>query len=170
MVQTAVNMKSISGIFDEQAAQSLLYELEGFHIQAQDVSVLMSENTGNSLIKMRSSNKAPEGASIGGLSGGVIGAIVGSLTLAGSVIAPGVGLLMAGPVVGLLAGTAAGVGAGGILGALIGLGVPEHEAKYYQDTLKDDGNMLIVVRVSDEALPQIKGLFERFHGKNIHVT
>jgi len=169
MGQVVLDFKNISAIFNDADAEAILYELERHNIPPQDISVLVSETTGNTLIKMRGTNKAPEGATIGGISGGIIGAVIGSLTLVGSVLAPGVGILVAGPLVGALAGTAAGVGAGGVLGGLIGLGIPEREAKYYEDALKQEGNMLIAARVPKEMTPEMKALFEQFDAKNLHI-
>jgi hypothetical protein len=47
-------------------------------------------------------------------------------------------------------GALAGVGGtiGGVTGALIGLGMPEYEAKRYEDTIKS-GGMLLSVHVDD---------------------
>jgi hypothetical protein len=47
-----------------------------------------------------------------------------------------------------LGGTAIGATTGGIVGGLIGLGVPEFEAKRYEDKLKS-GNYLIAVHAHD---------------------
>lgn len=80
------------------------------------------------------------------------------------------GLLAAGPLVGALAGTAAGASAGGLLGGLIGLGVPEHEAKVYEDALKQEGNMMVAVQASEEMVPELKALFERHQGKAINIS
>jgi hypothetical protein len=47
-----------------------------------------------------------------------------------------------------LGGAAVGAAVGGLTGALIGLGVPEYEAKRYESRLKE-GNVLISVRTLD---------------------
>ncbi|MBK8191133.1 MAG: hypothetical protein IPK79_11870 [Vampirovibrionales bacterium] len=168
-MQTPVKTKNIAGIFSEDVLNSLYQELQQRHVPADQISILMSENTGNK-INVKDGNKAPEGATIGGLSGAAIGAIIGGLTLVGSVLLPGVGLLAAGPLVGALAGTAAGASAGGLLGGLIGLGVPEHEAKVYEDALKQEGNMMVAVQASEEMVPELKALFERHQGKAINIS
>ena len=170
MTAVVTDYKNISAIVAEAQVDNLLNELELRNVPPAEISVLMSENTGDALLKLKGSNKAPEGATIGGISGGIIGAIVGGLTLVGSVLAPGLGLLVAGPLVGALAGTAAGVGAGGLLGGLIGMGVPEHEAKYYEDALKEEGNVLVAVRVPKEQSAEIKAIFERYHAQCLNVA
>ena len=58
---------------------------------------------------------------------------------------PGIGpLIAAGPIVAALAGAGAGSAIGGIAGALIGLGLPELEAKRYEEAIKQ-GRILVSV-------------------------
>jgi hypothetical protein len=51
----------------------------------------------------------------------------------GALAIAGVGLLIAaGPIMGALSGAAVGSATGGLASALIGLGIPEYEAKRYE--------------------------------------
>lgn len=51
-----------------------------------------------------------------------------------------------------LSGVAAGATAGGVAGALVGLGIPEYEAKAYEDRIKKGGYLVAVhVEVSKKA-------------------
>lgn len=73
---------------------------------------------------------AVEDAAVGTVIGGAIGAIVAAVAAIGtSVIIPGFGVVIAGPLAAGLAGAGAGGIAGGILGALEGAGIPENRAK-----------------------------------------
>jgi uncharacterized protein (TIGR02271 family) len=88
---------------------------------------------------------AVAGAGVGAAIGGVGGLLAG---LAGLAI-PGIGpLLAAGPIAAALGG--AGVGAvaggvtGGIIGALTDMGVPENEAKEYEEGVRRGGTLLTV--------------------------
>ncbi|HTW88152.1 MAG TPA: hypothetical protein VMD75_09105, partial [Candidatus Binataceae bacterium] len=56
--------------------------------------------------------------------------------------------IAAGPIMAALAGAAGGAAAGGLTGALIGLGIPEYEAKRYEGKVKD-GNILLSVHTED---------------------
>ncbi len=47
-----------------------------------------------------------------------------------------------------LAGAGVGAAAGGVAGALIGIGIPEYEAKRYETYVKD-GGILLSVHVDD---------------------
>jgi uncharacterized membrane protein len=49
-----------------------------------------------------------------------------------------------------LGGAAAGAALGGITGALIGMGIPEYEAKRYEGKVKE-GSLLISVHTEDRA-------------------
>ena len=79
----------------------------------------------------------------GAVAGGVVGGIAGALAAG---LIPGIGPILAG---GILAVTAAGAGlgaaGGSLIGALTGLGVPEHEAKYYEGEARS-GRTLVTVK------------------------
>lgn len=83
------------------------------------------------------------GATAGGITGGTLG-LIGSL---GVLAIPGVGpiaevgILLANTVLGGIIGAAGG----GLVGALVGWGVPEDRAKYYNDRVYDSGDYLIMV-------------------------
>lgn len=170
MTKVILEYEQITGIFKEENLNSVVLELERRNVDPSQISVLMSQTTGDQLLKINPSTKAPEGATVGGITGGLLGALIGGLTLAGTVLLPGVGLLAAGPLVGALAGTSIGVASGGLLGALIGLGLPEHEAKEIENTLKEPGTVLVMAEVPKEQVSEIKALFQRFEVKGMKVT
>jgi hypothetical protein len=94
-------------------------------------------------------NKADEGAVAGAVTGGAVGGITGLLVGLGTLAIPGVGpVLLAGAaattIATTLAGTAIGAGGASLLGALIGLGVPDKDAQIYSDLL-EQGYYLVVV-------------------------
>ena len=75
------------------------------------------------------------GALTGAATGGVIGALAGA---AASLLIPGVGPVIAagilGPLIGAAAGgAAAGAVGGGLIGGLVTTGIPEEEARYYEE-------------------------------------
>jgi len=74
--------------------------------------------------------KAPEGAATGAAAGGIIGGGLGLLIGLGALAIPGFGpFIAAGPIMAALGGSAIGGGVGLIVGSLVGLGLPEYEAK-----------------------------------------
>ena len=160
----------ISGIFSSYADFANLIEtLNTRGYKEDDLSVLMSENTHHQYFAPQENTKAPEGVTVGGLSGGVLGAILGSLTLAGTVMLPGAGLLVAGPLVGALTAGAVGAVTGGLIGALIGAGIPEHEAKFFEYALKEQGRILVVAHIPKSESLEVKSIFERSNAQHLRV-
>jgi hypothetical protein len=102
-------------------------------------------------------SKAPEGATTGPTTGGVSGGVIGLLAGIGALAIPGVGpFIAAGPIMAALSGAAVGAATGG----LIGLGIPEIEAKRYEEKLKR-GNYLIAVHADEnEDVDRAKHIFE----------
>ncbi len=174
-------IEHVSGIFDSTLQMNqALDSLDRLGL-GNDVSVLMSEETrtyyGDSWREdvrgaegFEHSTKMPEGATTGGLTGGIIGAIIGGLTLVGSVLIPGAGLLVAGPLVGALTGGAIGVATGGLLGALVGAGIPETEAKFYEESLKKQGNSLLVAHVPKNLVKEVKEIFKRCGAQSVKTV
>ena len=109
-----------------------------------DVSFLMAENVGSKDLGHRKGTKGPEGVVAGASSGVVLGGALGWLIGIGALTIPGFGaLLAAGPVVAALAGAGAAGTAGGFIGGLIGIGIPEYEAKRYQGRVRNGGNLSV---------------------------
>jgi len=76
-------------------------------------------------------DRAGEGASIGALSGAAIGGLVGLGVL--SAVVPVIGpALFAGTLGTILSNAAGGAAIAGLAGALLGWGIPEEDARYYE--------------------------------------
>ena len=94
--------------------------------------------------------KAPEGGVTGATTGGILGGSLGLLAGIGALAIPGLGpFIAAGPIMAALSGSAVGGSMGLLIGALIGSGIPEYEAKKYETGLKH-GNILISVHAENE--------------------
>src|ERR1700746_2917402 len=116
---------------------------EGF--RNTDISALFPENEGTKDFAHEKNTKAPEGAATGAASGAVVGGGLGWLAGIGALAIPGLGpFIAAGPIMAALAGVGAGGAIGGLTGALIGMGIPEYEAKRYEGRVKDGGILLSV--------------------------
>jgi hypothetical protein len=95
-------------------------------------------------------SKAAKGGVTGATTGGVLGGSVGLLAGMGALAIPGLGpFIAAGPIMAALSGSAVGGSLGLLIGALIGSGIPEYEAKKYEAGLKE-GNILISVHTDNE--------------------
>ena len=85
---------------------------------------------------------------------------------------PGLGpFIAAGPIMAALAGAGAGARGGrGGRGALIGMGIPEYEAKRYEGKVKD-GNILMSVHTRDKSeRDRAKEIFETAGAEDISYT
>jgi hypothetical protein len=125
----------------EEAANTL--RLEGF--RGTDISVLFPDNTGTKDLAHQKSTKAPEGAAAGMSAGAVLGGSLGWLAGIGALAIPMVGPLVdVGPILSALAGAGAVGTVAGCFGAMVGLTMPEYEAKRYDGRLKKGGILLSV--------------------------
>jgi hypothetical protein len=122
-----------------------------------EVNVMMSDQTRQKHYADQPGSevgeKALEGAGAGSAIGGTLGAIIGAVAAIGtSLVVPGLGLIVAGPIAAGLAGAGAGGLAGGLLGALVNSGFSEEEARDYETAISHGGILLGVrARTEEEA-------------------
>lgn len=141
----------VFGIFSARTQlENCVTQLQTQGFRNSDISVLMPSKAETRDFAHEKSTKAPEGATIGAGAGAVLGGTLGWLVGAGIIAAvPVLGpIVAAGPLMGALAGLGVGGTLGGAGGALVGMGMPEYEAKRYEDHVKD-GGLLISVHVDD---------------------
>lgn len=136
--------KLVTGLFKTKlAAEAAVDALIKQGYTRDDISVLMSDATKSKEFAIESGTHAMDGAGIGGAVGGTVGAVLAAIAAVGTSIAlPGIGLVIAGPIVAALAGAGAGGAAGGVVGALVGAGIPEHRAKVYDAGLRGGGILI----------------------------
>ncbi|HYV38975.1 MAG TPA: hypothetical protein VE988_25040 [Gemmataceae bacterium] len=141
-----------------------------------EINVLMSEKTratyysGEDKDRFETSSAVGEGAAIGGAVGTAVGATLAAVAAIGtSLLVPGLGIIVAGPVVAALAGGGAGAVAGGLVGGLVGMGISESNAKAYEAVLRQGGVVIGVEPRSSNDLDAIKKSFQDLHGENIYV-
>jgi hypothetical protein len=116
---------------------------------ASDISILTPDRGGVRELGHENTTKAPEGAATGAGTGALLGGALGWMAGIGALAIPGVGpLIAAGPILAALSGLAVGGTVGGVSGALVGLGIPEYEAKQFEGKLKE-GHILMCVHTDD---------------------
>lgn len=136
--------------------------------RSTDISVLFPDNRGTKDFAHEKNTKAPEGAATGAGSGMVIGGALGWLAGIGALAIPGLGpFIAAGPIMGLLGGMGAGGAIGGIAGALIGMGIPEYEAKRYEGRIREGGVLLSVHCDESDWIKRAKEILEATGAKDI---
>jgi hypothetical protein len=173
----ATKQKMVTAVFRDRANAQLVYdELVSRGYTPKEINVLMSDATRATYFAgkhetLKPNSAAAEGMAAGGAIGTAVGATLAAALAVGAgvmnIAIPGLPLVIAGPIVAALAGGGAGAVTGGVLGGLIGLGIPEPNAKAYEAALREGGVVIGVMPHSDEEYGQITKLFEQHHGENV---
>ena len=130
-------------------AETIIHNLRQGGFSSNDISVLMADKQGTKDFAVQHSTKAPEGAATGAGAGLLVGGTLGWLAGIGSLAIPGLGpFIAAGPIMAALSGAAVGGTVGGLTGALVGMGMPEFEAKRFEGKIKT-GSCLISIHSED---------------------
>jgi hypothetical protein len=140
---------SVYCIATASQTETIIRNLQSAGFSSNAISVLIADKSGSRDFVIEHNTKAPEGAATGAGTGAVLGGALGWLAGIGALAIPGVGPLIAiGPIMGALSGAAVGGTVGGLAGTLIGMGMPEFEAKRFEGKVKT-GNCLISVHSND---------------------
>lgn len=145
---------TVAGLFrDRHDAERAIEALRDAGFTREQIGIAMRDRTAQGEVIEETGTHAAEGAATGIVGGGLLGALAGFLVATGALAIPGIGPVVAGGVLastfGIVGGTAvagAGIGAaaGGILGALIGMGIPEHEARHFEAGVRSGGALVTV--------------------------
>lgn len=172
----STNKPIITGMFnDRESAERAYSSLESRGYTRDDVNLVMSDQTRNAHFGEGSDSselgsKALEGAGVGSAIGGTLGAIIGGIAAIGtSVLLPGVGLIIAGPLAAALAGAGAGGLTGGLVGALVGSGIPEEHAAEYEEGVKNGGIFMGVNPRNDDDASYIHNEWSN-HGSGVRAA
>lgn len=169
-------VKTILGVFNDSAhAETAIKSLENKGFNPKDVSVIMkSKKEGEQLARNTGAGVAG-GAAAGATTGAVVGGIAGLLIGIGAIVIPG-GFLIGGPIAAALGltgaaattvtGAATGALAGGLIGALVKLGIPEKEARVYEERV-NAGGILIAVPTNNDNEDEVREVLEEENATNI---
>jgi uncharacterized protein (TIGR02271 family) len=146
-------MPNVIGVFDSSSeARAAVERMISAGIDRDEISLVTRDSDHDKMRDDRTEHTsgAAKGAGVGAALGGVGGLIAG---LAGLAI-PGIGpILAAGPIAaaigGALGGAGLGAAAGGLIGALTDMGVPEEDARHYEDQVRQ-GKILVTVRADND--------------------
>lgn len=172
--QTTLGSHLVTGMFaDRNDAERAYDALQSRGYNGSDIHLVMSDETRTRYYgddkRAEHGNKVMEGAGTGSAIGGTVGAIAGAVAAIGtSLLIPGLGLVVAGPLAAALAGAGAGGLTGGVVGALVGAGLPKDRAELYEKGLKE-GNIVVGVQARNAAEAiEIEGEMRNHNAYNIH--
>lgn len=166
----------MSGIFySREDAENAYNSLRERGYEKDDINVMMTDQTRDNWysddehVEIEEGSKALEGTGVGSAVGGTLGAIIGGIAAIGTnVWLPGVGLVVAGPLVAALTGAGAGGLTGGLVGALVGAGMTEKQATLYEEGLKKDSVVFAVEPRNDDDAEYIKSKWTDHRGEHIY--
>jgi hypothetical protein len=149
-------------------ANEIVGRLTKANLSAHEISVLFPDGGDNAADKQQRKEAASEIAGAKAGAGGLVGGALGLIAGIGVLAIPGVGpFLAAGPIMAAFGGAAIGAAAGGITGALIGMGIPETEARHYEGRIVS-GNVLISVHSENPGdLASARNIFKQTGAKDI---
>ena len=167
----------LTGLFPDRDSANRAYQgaMDRGYKQ-DDVNLVMSDETRTrhfsdhpDSAQTELGTKASSGAGIGASVGGTLGAIAAAVAAVGTSIAlPGLGLIIAGPVVAALAGAGAGGAAGTLVGALIGWNIPEERVKEYESGIREGGILMGVRPRNDDDANHLEDNWRQAKGSGIH--
>jgi len=172
MVATNVSTtdrRTVVGVFDgPNHAETALNQLRQAGFQPEQVSVVardqgetrqMAENTGMG-----------GGAATGAVAGGVLGGVAGFLVGISALVIPGIGPIVgSGILLSTLAGAGIGAATGGLIGALGEHGVPEEDARGYEEHVRQGSILLTVHASSDEQAHEAHRILEGGRGGTVRA-
>jgi len=163
---------AVFGIYpDSNSVDSAVDALKTAGFRNTDISVLFPDKPGTKEFAHEKNTKAPEGAATGAGTGAMLGGGLDWLAGIGALAIPGVGpFIAAGPSMAASAGAGVRGAVGGLTGALVGMGIPEYEAKRYEGRVKDGGILLSVHSDDSEWTKKAKTILERTGAQDVSST
>ena len=165
----------VTGLFpDRDSAEAAYNSAHSRGYSNEDVNLVMSDDTRsrhftNSGTETELGNKAAEGAGIGGAIGGTLGAVAAAIAAVGTtLVLPGLGFVIAGPIAAAVAGAGAGAAGGGLIGALVGWNMPEERVKEYEEGVKKGGILMGVHARSDEDADYLENQWREHRGERVY--
>jgi uncharacterized membrane protein len=175
--------RTIYGVFkDASHADAAVSELLANGFINKDLSVVTRDTQSRSATRVDGDDdEVGEGAASGAVTGGVLGAIGGLLVGVGAIVLPPIGgIFIAGPLAAALgistaaASTIAGGGlgalGGGLIGGLVNLGIPEEDARIYEETITNNGTLLSVQCDSEAEEMTANEIFSKHMAENVRTV
>ena len=160
---------TIIAVFDDRAqAQRAIGELKRAGFTEKEIGVTTRDGASSDGTLTRASDKgdthAAEGAVAGVAAGAGVGALWGLGILAG--VLPAIGPAIAGgTLAAILSSAAAGAATAGVAGALIGLGIPEEEASYYDQEFRAGRTVVTVQALGRQA--EARAILQQAGGRSM---
>lgn len=179
MTTILLQQRAVGTFSNHETTEIALHELKNHGFMMEQVSVVGRDvyhypeftgvNTSDRLVDTTNldtdENKAEDTAKDGAIAGSTIGGFTGLLVGLGALAIPGVGPVMlagaaATAIASAISGGVIGAAAGGLTGGLVGLGIPEDRAKFYDDRIAK-GDYLVMVEGSQADIALAESIFSK---------
>jgi hypothetical protein len=152
-------------------ASRIVDRLKTANFPEQSISAFLTDpNAGWPLLQQKHS-RTSEGVLAGAGTGAFIGGTWGWIAGIGALTIPGVGLFLAvGPVICAMSGVALGAAMGGVCGGLIGMGIPEMEAKRYEGKILKGEILLSVHTGSHSETYRAKDILDNSRAEDVWAS
>lgn len=131
-----------------ERVERIIHQLRQNGIADSDISIILPDDEQGrdpADEKPRANIEKAHDVTVGALTGGVAMGVLGCLVGLASLAIPGLGIfVVAGPLAAALGDAAVGGAIGAIAGSLIGLRVPEHRAKAYEESLRSGSTIVSI--------------------------
>jgi hypothetical protein len=150
------------GVFTtREAADRAVADLKAAGYTDAQIGLIAKDSSGNATRVDGDNNYAGTGAAVGVAAGAAAGAAVGAGVAAG--VIPIIGPVLAIGTLGtVLLNAAGGAAIAGLAGALIGWGIPEEDARYYEGEVQA-GRYLVTVDCGDRSA-DVRSVYSRHGG------
>lgn len=172
---SAAEKGMLTGMFrDRRSTENAYDSMHERGYTEDEINLVMSKETHDKYFsddkeETELGNKAAAGSGTGSAIGGSVGAVAGIIAAIGtSVVIPGLGIVVAGPIAAGLAGAGAGGLAGGIIGALVGWGIPKERAKLYESGIEDGHIVLGVNPKNDDDAEYFEKTWQENDAREVH--
>ena len=157
---------TVVGVFHSHAeAQRAVNQLKDAGFDDDQIGIASQDQEGT-YAEQTEETMAEEGAVAGAATGLGAGALWGLGIVAGAL--PAIGPVIAGGALAAVAASAAGAAAaGGVVGALIGLGIPEEEAEYYNREF-ESGRTIVTVKCGAARYEEAHQILDQSNAYDYH--
>lgn len=158
MTDKTTDRETVVGVFHSHAAaQKAINDLKGAGFTEEQIGIA-AQDLGGTYQEQTQASRTSEAATAGAIGGLGVGALWGLGIVAG--ILPALGPVIAGGALAAIAASAAGTAAaGGLIGVLVGLGIPEDEAEYYEREF-NNGRTVVTVEAGEEKYAQASKILD----------
>ncbi len=158
---------------DRGDAQKAYDELIYRGYKPEEINVIISDETHRihhaEIDETKPAHSTIENAGIGSVIGGTAGAIAGALVAIGTtVLIPGLGIAVAGPLLAALTGAGAGGLTGGIVGALHNTGLPHEHAEALESSIRQGGVIISFTPKTVEDRMEVITAWNKYGARQLH--